>query len=204
MDLIVNEVVQFEEVHISDGNGIVETLTRSSVAERYLAVDDLDFLLRNEPVELLFVFVDPLFVYPLKVFSALLRVNFNEYGFVFYFLAGIYISCDLCKFKRFRDLGLLCAVENRSHDLPSEFRRGSSEMDFKHLTDVHSGRNAERVKHDVERSSVFKERHILLRKNSRNNALVTVTSCHFVSDGNSSSLREINADDLVRRGRKLV
>ena len=76
---------------------------------------------------------------------------------------GIDVSGYLRKFERFRDLGLFRTVENGRHYLPTEFRRSSAEVDFKHLTDIHSGRNAERVKNDVERTTVFKERHIFLR-----------------------------------------
>ena len=200
MNLVVNKVVKFEEVHISDGYGVVETLTRSAVAKSYFAVDYLYLLFGNKSVELFLVLRYPLFVDSLKVFAALFGIDFHEYRFVLYLFAGIDVSSYLRKFERFRDLGLFRTVENGRHYLPTEFRRSSAEVDFKYLTDVHSGRNAERVKNDVERTTVFKERHIFLREYSRNNTLVTVTACHFVSDRDSSALCKVYADNFICRG----
>ena len=64
------------------------------------------------------------------------------------------------------DIFLVCAVKYRSHYLPAELLRSHSEMYFENLTDVHSGRNAQRVKNDVKRCTVGQEGHILLRKDS--------------------------------------
>ena len=77
-------------------------------------------------------------------------------------------------------------------------------MHLKHLTDIHSGRNAQRIKNDIERSSVGKERHILGRKYSRNDTLITVTARHLVADRYLTLLSEINANNLVYTGGKLV
>ena len=77
-------------------------------------------------------------------------------------------------------------------------------MYLEHLTDIHSRRHAHRVQHDVERRSVREERHILGREYARDDALVSVTTRHLVSDRDLALLRDINADDLVDSGRELV
>ena len=88
--------------------------------------------------------------------------------------------------------------------MPAKLCGGSAEVNLKHLTDVHTGRNAKGVKENIQRSAVRKERHIFLRKNSGNNTLVTVTTRHFITDGKLSLLCDVAANDLVYAGSKLV
>ena len=56
-------------------------------------------------------------------------------------------------------------------------------MGLEHLPHVHSARHAERIEHDVDRSSIGEVRHVLLGNDLGDNALVPVTSGHLVSDG---------------------
>ena len=44
MNLIINKVMQFEIVHISDGYGIVKAVARSAVAKEGFAIDNLEFI----------------------------------------------------------------------------------------------------------------------------------------------------------------
>ena len=76
-------------------------------------------------------------------------------------------------------------------------------MHFKYLSDVHTRRNAERVEYDIKRSAVGKERHVFLRKNSGNDTLVTVTTCHFIADRNLALLSNVTTDNFVNTCRKL-
>ena len=69
-------------------------------------------------------------------------------------------------FKGGSDVVLMSAVKDGSHNLPAELTAGKAEVNLKNLTDVHTRGNAEGVKHNVKRSAVLKEGHILLRKNS--------------------------------------
>src|SRR3712207_8643739 len=46
-------------------------------------------------------------------------------------------------------------------------RRGPAEMRLEDLTDVHPARDAQRVQHDVDRTAVLEERHVLLRNDAR-------------------------------------
>ena len=98
----------------------------------------------------------------------------------------------------------MCTVEYGSHDSPAEMLSGKSEVNLKNLTDIHSGRNAQRVKNDVKRCTVLKERHILLRKNTGNNALISVTACHLITDGKLTLLSDVAANNLVYAGAELV
>ena len=62
----------------------------------------------------------------------------------------------------FTDIGLMCAVKDGGFNLISEMLRGKAEVNLEHLTDIHSGRNAQRIKHYIKRSAVGQEGHILL------------------------------------------
>ena len=77
-------------------------------------------------------------------------------------------------------------------------------MDLKNLSDVHTGRNAKGVEHDIERSSVGKERHIFNGKNAGNDTLVSVTTCHLITDGDLSLLSDIYSYAHIYAGRKFI
>ena len=49
------------------------------------------------------------------------------------------------------------------------------------LAEVHTRRHAERVQHDVDRSPILEEWHVLRSHNVRDDTLVTVTTCHLVA-----------------------
>ena len=98
------------------------------------------------------------------------------------------------------DVAFVRAVEDGGRDLEPEDLRRDAEMDLKHLTDVHTGRNAQRVQNDVERRTVGKERHVFGGQDARNDALVPVAARHLVADRDLSLLGDIDADDLVDAG----
>ena len=77
-------------------------------------------------------------------------------------------------------------------------------MDLQHLSDIHTGRHAQGVQHDIQRTAVGQERHILHRKHAGHNTLVTVTAGHLIAHGDLSLLGDIDADSLVHAGRQLV
>ena len=106
--------------------------------------------------------------------------------------------------EHFLDIRFVCAVEYWSHNSPAEMLCGKSEVDLKNLTDIHSGRNAQRVKNDIKRGAVLKEWHILLRKNTGNNTLVSVAACHLVADRKLTLLSNVATNYLVYAGAELV
>ena len=91
-------------------------------------------------------------------------------------------------------------VKNRRADIPAERSRGVTEVYLEYLTDIHTGRNAQRVKNYIKRGAVRQERHILARENTGNNALVAVTSRHFIADRNLTLLCYIAAHDNINSG----
>ena len=70
-------------------------------------------------------------------------------------------------------------------------------MDLKHLSDIHTGRYAQRIQHDIQRTAIWKEWHILYRKHTGNDTLVTMTSGHLVTNGNFSLLGNVDTHCLV-------
>ena len=71
-----------------------------------------------------------------------------------------------CVFKTLENVLLMSTVKYRSHNLPAKCLCGITEVNLKNLTDVHTRRYAQRVKYDVKRSTVRKERHIFHWENS--------------------------------------
>ena len=99
--------------------------------------------------------------------------------------------------ERLADCFLVRAVKDRRSDLPAERLRRIAEVHLEHLTDVHTGRHAQRVEHDVERCAVRQVRHILAREDAGHDTLVAVAACHLVADGDLTLLRDVHAHDLV-------
>ena len=81
------------------------------------------------------------------------------------------------------DLALLDAVEHWRRGMESEIAARKAEIRLEQLSEVHSGRHAERVQHDVDRPAVGQERHVAARQDARDDALVSVTAGHLVADG---------------------
>jgi hypothetical protein len=52
---------------------------------------------------------------------------------------------------------------------------------LEHLADVHAAGHAERVEHDVDRRAVLEERHVLLREDLGDDALVAVPAGELVA-----------------------
>ena len=77
-------------------------------------------------------------------------------------------------------------------------------MNLQNLSDIHTGRYAQRVQYDIQRTSVRKERHILYRKYTGNDTLVTMTASHLIADGNLSLLCNVDANGLIYARRQLV
>ena len=73
-------------------------------------------------------------------------------------------------------------------------------MRFEHLADVHARRHAERIQADFDRRTVRQERHVFLRHDLGDHALVTVTAGHLVTDFELLLRRDVNLDLLDRAG----
>ncbi len=88
--------------------------------------------------------------------------------------------------------------------MPAQLLCSQTKMDFQHLTDVHTGRNAQRIQNDIQRCAIGQERHILLAQNAGNNALVTMTTGHLIAHGNLTLLGDVHTHHHVHAGRQLV
>lgn len=80
--------------------------------------------------------------------------------------------------------------------------RNPAQMQFQHLSKVHSRRHTQRVQHDVDRSTIREERHILFRQNAGDNALVAMSAGELVALGDLTMLRNVDADHLVHAVRQ--
>ena len=108
------------------------------------------------------------------------------------------LICPLCEVLKF------CTIKDRCCKLHTELASSSSEDGLENLAEVHTRRHTKRVKHQVNWSSVCEERHILLANNLRNNTLVTVASCQFVSYTDLTLLGNIYLCHLQNSRGKLV
>src|SRR5437868_14857960 len=75
---------------------------------------------------------------------------------------------------------------------------------LQNLTDIHTGRHTERVKHDLNRSSILQIWHVLVRKNASDYALVAMTSRHLVANRKLALHGDVNLHQLDHARRKLI
>ena len=102
------------------------------------------------------------------------------------------------------DLALVRALEHRRLRVEAEHLRGPPEVGLEDLSDVHSGRHAERVEHDVHRTSVGQERHVFLGHDAGNDTLVAVASGHLVADRDLALLGQVDLHELDDARRQLI
>lgn len=89
-------------------------------------------------------------------------------------------------------------------DLFAEHVAGPGKVDLQDLSDVHSGRYAQWVQHQIDRTAIRGERHIFDRHDTRAYALVAVTTCHFIAFTDLTFLRDVDADELVHARCQLI
>ncbi len=77
-------------------------------------------------------------------------------------------------------------------------------MNFQYLPNIHTGRHAQGVQHNIQRPAVGQERHIFHWEHTGNHTLVPMAACHFVPYGNLTFLGNVNAHGLIYAGRKLI
>ena len=94
------------------------------------------------------------------------------------------------------DVLLLDAVEHRRGELQAQQLRRPAQVRFQHLADVHARRHAQRIQHDVHRRSIRQERHVLLRHDLGDHALVAVAAGHLVAHRQLALGGDIDLDRL--------
>ena len=116
-------------------------------------------------------------------------------------LTGLGISAFV---QQLNDIALVCTVEYRCRDIPALGLCRQSQVNFQYLSDVHSGRYAQRIQHDLQGLAIILERHILFRQNPGDDTLVTVTSGHLIAHVNLSFCRNVDTYHLVYTRRQLA
>ena len=106
--------------------------------------------------------------------------------------------------QRRGDVLIGSAVEDGGGHLPAKGLGGIAQMDLQHLTDVHTGGNAQGVQHDIQRGAVGQEGHILLGQHAGHDALVAVTAGHLVAGLDLAALGDVDANHLIHAGPQLV
>ena len=101
-----------------------------------------------------------------------------------------------CLVSPLREVLKMSTVEDRRSKLDAELATSSTEDGLENLTEVHSRRHTQRVQHQVYRTSVLEERHILHAYNLRNDTLVTVTTGELVTDTDLTLLGDVNLGHL--------
>src|SRR5208337_4654032 len=202
VNLVVNEVRQLEHVDETDGDRLIELVAGHAVEEIDLAgvresrdfqqVADFGFARAVEhgrgegnSVAEAFGVVEQLLIGHLgeRLPDGRVAENFAEPAaerFGFDFLA------------------------EQAFETVAKFLGSPAEVRFENLADVHTGRNAEGVEHDFHGRAVGKVRHVFLRHDAGDDALVTVAAGHFVADGELALHGDINLGQLDDPRRQLV
>ena len=77
-------------------------------------------------------------------------------------------------------------------------------MEFQNLTNIHSRWHTQWVQHNIHWSTVCEEWHIFFWKDTRNNTLITVTTCEFIALRNLTMLSNIHANHVVYASWKFI
>ena len=77
-------------------------------------------------------------------------------------------------------------------------------MVLQYLSDVHTGRYAQRIQYDMYRFAGRQERHVLTCHNTGNDTLVTVTACHLIAFGNLTFLGNMYTNLFVYSRRQII
>ena len=107
-------------------------------------------------------------------------------------------------FQQVNGVDFAGSVKYRSRDIPVFIFGSQSQMYLQDLPDVHSGRYAQRVQHDLKGLSAFQEGHVLFRKDPGDNTLVSVTSGHLVADADLTLGGNVAPNQFVDSRRQLV
>src|SRR4029078_7039114 len=93
-------------------------------------------------------------------------------------------------------LALVGSLEDWRLRIEAEDLRDPPKVCLEDLPHVHSAWYAERVEHDIDRTSVRKERHVFLRHDAGNDTLVAVASGHLIAHRDLALLDEITLHEL--------
>ena len=65
------------------------------------------------------------------------------------------IDIIICQIKSIHNVDLGCSVKDRRRNVKSQSFRRKNQVDLKHLSDIHTGRHAQRVEYNIYRLSLI-------------------------------------------------
>src|SRR6202521_5971455 len=194
VNLVVDEMRKLEHIDVADGDRLVELVAAHAVEEVNLAgvrqtrnfeqVADLRFAraIENRRGEGN-AFAETFGILEQLVVTEL-RERLPHRGFRKHFAE-----------PAAQRLGLHFLAE-QALETVAEFLGGPAEVRLKNLADVHTRRNAERIENDLDRSAVRHVRHVFLRHDAGDDALVAVAPGHLVADGKLALHGDVGLDQL--------
>ena len=114
------------------------------------------------------------------------------------------ICIIICQIKGIHNIMLVCTIKYRSRYIETKRFCSKAQMNLQDLSNIHTGRYTQRVQHDIQRTTIRQERHILNWKYTGNDTLVSVTACHLITNGDLSLLCNINTNCLIYSRRQLI
>nr|AHE14888.1 hypothetical protein asmbl_9 [uncultured bacterium] len=181
MDLVVDQVQQLQDVHVTDRDRLGERLAGAAVEQPRLAG------LLDHPLAV-----------PVRGGRAEQPDELLLLGAVEHRGRGARARGRLA-----RRGGQLGRPLRRPLDLPA-LLGDPPEVGLQHLADVHPAGHAERVEHDVDRRAVLEEGHVLDREDLGDDALVAVAAGQLVAVADLAHLGHVDPDELVDAGGQLV
>src|SRR5690606_24812304 len=181
VDLVVHEVVQLEDVHVTDRHRLRVGLAGTTVEQACLAGLADQALAGRRRVGRLQQTGD----------LRLGRTVEDRAGHAGPGLRHAGVLRDTC--------GPLGALG----DLPA-LRRGPAEVQLQDLADVHPAGHTQRVEHDVDRGAVLQERHVLDRQDLGDDTLVAVAAGELVAVGDLALVGHVDTHQLVHARGQLV
>ena len=125
MDLIINQVMQLQVMHVSDCNWAIKVLTSSAVTKLYLTITTDWYTFPK--LSMLLVFNQILHYFWLKNILILLLEVIQGCIYI--------VISDL---KEITDIVLVCTVEYWSLNIETKYFCSQGEMNLKDLTNVHT------------------------------------------------------------------
>ena len=191
MNLFVYQMVQLQIVHEADGYTVVEGLAAAAVSQLNLTVSAKCNAL-------------PFFSVVSVCIQFIINVTIQQRLPFFREFLPACVDIIVCHFQCIHDVDFVRTIEYGCADFPAQCLCRQGQVGFQYLPDIHTGRNTQRVQHDIQRTAVRQEGHILYRQYTGNNTLVAVTARHLVTNRDFTLLCNINTNQLVYAGAYII
>ena len=147
MDLIINQMMKFQVMHITYGNRTVKLFTGTSVTKAYFTGTV------NRNTFPLFTIVHMLFKVIVSFLGNTVFPDFRKLfpGFVYVVIGH---------FQCLHNILFIRTIKYRCFNLKAKSFGGKTKMNLQDLSDIHTGRYAQWVQHDIQRPAIRQERHI--------------------------------------------